>query len=832
MKKDDKPSYRIIGAYDSETTNYNDSGIIKAFPILHQLGILDGTPIEQITPENVEQHTDIELYRHTLDLYERLDSIVDADSDFVPVICCHNLSFDMYGLAQFFERHTVRVLAKSARKPITFTIYKENGQIGLVIWDTLIFTQMSLERMGKDCGYYKGVGEWDYNLIRTTETPLTDEELDYSKRDIYTLIAYMGYWLRMNSDIAPEKLGLNVVTKTGVVRERRKVRFLNLKGKGKRYNIGQFWYYQNKKELPKTDDELFTMQAAMRGGFTFCASKNASVVFNLENTGKHVFAFDATSQHPGQIVSHYLPENFHETSGKVLTLAFELVQIISLQRVLDRWENPFNVAFYGCFEFTNLRPKSGSIFEKYGILPLASARYKPIEFTVENEDNGDKNSQDENRRLAGYVDSVINPVCEFGKLVSADLARLYITELTAWEICQCYDFDTVKGISGYITGQFTKPSDMCIVSVMQFYKAKNEFKHARKCFYDGKQIDNAETLKQLGVSSAVVDSMCDGSISERDIESTYLSLKADLNALFGIEASNEFRRDTILTSNGIEFSGDFGLCNAPANPKAWYQFGTRIVGWSRIAQICVMQLASPYCDTIINGDTDSIKVLADDENLLDIIGALEKLSNAIDKAKEKVCKRVCDSYPKVFDDLHGIGHYVLEFESDSFCASWNKAYCTHDIDEREGKRRYHFTLAGIPTGRRSNDVSSFLGIDGYCDLLDSAGWTFEQVCNLFLGYNVTFANDVIRMNGRKFPVWGDTFYSHVTDYLGNECLVCEPAALALYPMSKTINDTNNQENKQNSIIALQNNPSVNIIDKLVYSKGVLDLNDIWSFDNA
>lgn len=823
--KREKPIYRIIGAYDSETTNITIDGIVKAFPILHQLGLLDGTLIDEIDASNVEYHTDIELYRHTLEFYERLDRILESRADYIPVICCHNLSFDMYGLSQWLNRHDVRVLAKSARKPITFSVKRDDGSIGLVIWDTLIFTQTSLERMGEDCGYPKAIGMWDYDKIRTPETPLTQDEITYAQHDIYALLAYMGWWLRRNPDISPEKLGLNVVTKTGVVRERRKVRFLNLKGKRKKFNIGQFWYYQNRKEMPKTDDELFTMQACMRGGFTFIASKMASVPLEFEN-GMHVYAFDATSQHPAQIVSHKVPENFHETTARVLTSAFELVQLVALDRVLSNWDNPFNVAFYGLFVFRNLRPKANTIFERLGIYPIASARYKSSEFV--DDDNGDRFAHEQNRRAYGYIDSVVNPKCEFGKLVSADEAYLYITELTAWEICQCYDFDSVEGISGYLTGQFTKPSDMCIVSVMQFYKAKNEFKFARECFYNGKTITNSDELKTLGISPAIVDSMCNGSITENDVEATYLSLKADLNALFGIEASNEYRRDTVLTDNGIEFSGGFGLSNAPENPKAWYQFGTRIVGWSRIAQICVIKLVEPYIYAVVNGDTDSVKVIADDDQLFNILDSLKRLSDAIDANKRKVCKRVEESYPNLYDSLDKIGHYVYEFDSDSFCASWNKAYCTHDIDKRDGKRHYHFTLAGIPTGKRTNVSQTFIGIDGYCDRLDALGWSFSDVCNLMLGYNVTFANDVIKLNGRKFPEWGETFYDYVQDENGRKTLVCEPAALALYPMSKTVNDTGNDENAQNSIIAKENNPLVNIEDKLVYSKGVINLSEVWN----
>lgn len=822
----DKPSYRIIGAYDSETTNYSQDGIVCAFPVLHQLGILDGTLIEDVTPANVEDCVHVELYRHTSELYERLDTIVDANSGYVPVICCHNLSFDMYGLSQWLNRHDVRVLAKSARKPITFCIMNESGKPGLIIWDTLIFTQQSLERMGNDCGYSKAVGEWDYDLIRTPETPLTEAELDYSKRDIYTLLAYLSWWLRRNGDISPDKLALNVVTKTGVVRERRKVRFQARKGKGRRRKIGDYWLYQNRKEAPKTDDELYTMQAATRGGFTFCSSANASIPFDLRDTNLRVFAFDATSQHPAQMCSHLVPENFHKTSSRVLTMAFELVQLCSLQRVLDKWEQPFNVAFYGCFRFTNLRPKAGSIFAREGILSLASARYKPIEYV--DEDNGDACAHDLNRADLSYIDMVENAVSEFGKLVSAEVAQLYITELTAWEICQCYDFDSVEGVSGYITGQYVKPPDMAIVSVMQFYKAKNEFKIARERYYANELVTNGNVLRSLGVSPAIVDGLESGNITGNDVEATYLSLKADLNALFGIEASNEYRRDTVLTSNGISFSGGFGIQNAPKNPKAWYQFGQRIVGWSRIAQICVMLLIQEDIATVINGDTDSVKVLGNVGNLDAINAKLGILGNAIDKAKKNVCERVQVSYPEYYDELHGIGHYVHEFTSEAFCASWNKAYCTFDIDKRDGKRHFSFTLAGVPTGRRSNNVSSFIGINGYADRLIALGWTFEQVCNLLLGYNVTLANDVIRMNARRFPAWSEIFFGHVTDYLGNTVLVAEPAALAIYPMAKSINDTSTEENAVNCRIAKRNNPEVNTDDVIVTANGVFNLSEVWN----
>ena len=811
--------YKIIGAYDSETTNIKENGIIRAFPILHQLGITDGTPIENLDASNVEDHVSIELYRHTVDLHERLDSLVNSEFDYVPVICCHNLSFDMYALSGWLSSHDTRVLAKSARKPITFTI-RANGEPKLVIWDTLIFSQQPLSRMGVDCGYEKALGEWDYELIRTPNTPLTDDELEYARKDVYALLAWLGWWLRRNPDISPQKLGLNVVTKTGVVRERRKVRFQNFKGNNLKQNIGRFWLYLNRTEAPKTDDELYTMQAATRGGFTFCASKFASVPFDLTGRKESVYAFDATSMHPAQMVSHRYPVKFAERSPELLEMQFELIGKIGIERVLERWVKPFPVAFYACFEFVNLRSKKGSLFEEYGILPLASARYKSVEQQAQDEENGDMAAHNANRKERGYADMVVNPTCAFGKLVKADYARLYITELTAWEIWQCYEWDSVNAVHGYSTGRFVRPPDMATVSVMQFYKAKNLFKAARAEYFKQGTISNAGALLEVNIPESIVDGMVNGTVSDNDVNSMYQSLKADLNALFGIEASNEYRRDTVLDDTGISFSGEFGICNAPKNPKAWYQFGQRIVGWSRIMQICFMQLVRPHVKAIVNGDTDSVKFIAEDARIKEIMRALDMLSCAIYNAKDDTCKRVKAAYPSLYDKLEYIGHYELEFQSKRFCASWNKAYCVLD------ENGFGFTLAGVPTRKRENAFSCFIGINGYADRLYRMGWSFADVCNLLLGYNVTLAYDVTLMNGRRFPDWGETYFSHVTDYLGEESVVAEPASLALYPMGKTLNDTSSADNLNNMHIALDNNPHVNIEPLIIHAHGITKFSEI------
>lgn len=796
--KGSKP-YRLIGAYDSETTNIHTPTSAKAFPILHQLGLIDA-PIESLNADNVEQHTNIELYRHTYQLAARLDDLAAQRHDYVPVIACHNLAFDMWPLADWLNAHNTRVLAKSRQKPLTFTICDDRGNPQLVIWDSLQFSGKPLAKMGAECGYLKAVGDWNYNLIRTPETPLTADELNYSRRDIYALLAWFGWYLERNPDISPDRLALNVVTKTGVVRERMRIRYDAVKGNGCRYNVGRFWYFHNKKELPTTDDGLFTMHACTRGGLTFCASRFANVPFAFDDS-RVIAGFDAVSMHPAQMSCHRYPVQFRPASEKLLDTDFRIVAKTPLSYVLSNWAKPFPRAFIACFHVTNIRPKPGTVFVRDGVLPLASARFSHSHYEL-NEDNESGQRFTAHIEACGYTDSAERPEYAFGKLIRADSADLWLTELEAWIMCQCYEFDTCSALHGYETGRFARPTDMSLLAVMGFYKAKNIYKRARAEYRAAGTIDarTADDLASAGVAPVIIEGMRAGTLSDSDLDAGYQSVKADLNSLFGTQATNEFRQDTELTRSGIEYAGAIGIECGPKNPKAWYEFGQRIVGWSRVAQVVTMMLAAPYVDGIVNGDTDSVKYLTDRERLPQLEAALSVYADAIDNAKADVMTRVKRAYPSLYDPLDGIGYYECEFTSDRFCAAWNKAYCTYDIDPRDGLRHFDFTLAGIPAGR---------GLNEFADKLADQGRTFGEITDLLLGYDVALAYDMIRLNARSFPEWGAVYHDEVTDYIGNTACVTEPCALALYPMSKLVNSTDVAANRANLAYAQRNRPTVN-----------------------
>lgn len=813
MSKNDK-LFKVVAAYDTETTNLKvgSNGETVAFPITHQVGLINIAQLDQVTVDNVKDVVSVKVFRHTVDAFREFNLIMDMATDYVPVIAVHNLGFDHTNLAPYFNElielgYEVQVCAKTSTKPITYKVM-HGRECVLCFLDTFSLFLASLDTLGKECGIPKLVGSWDYDLVRNTETPLTDAEYAYAVQDIYTLVAYLGHWLRMTPEVKEEDLGLSVMTKTGVVRRKRMVKFAPL-GKGKS-NVGKMWNQHNRSELPKTEDELFTTHAATRGGFTFTAAKHASVVFTGDDT-HHVFAFDAASQHPAQMVSHRYPEKFHQVSASVLQAAFDSVASTNIDQIMSKWHTPFTTAFNGFFVFKNLRLKEGSLYERHGISPLASARLSnsATNPSIDNETGENFKAMIKEK---GYKDYAVNVQVAFGKIMAAEECGLFLTELAAWEVVQAFDYDEVTAVYGYATSRFTRPTDMSLLSVMYFYKAKNIFKIAKNAHDSRKPIPNPEELKMVA-PEYLANAMLVGTAKDGDVSAYYQSLKADLNSLFGIEATNEAKPDTLLTADGITFAPCSGLDDLPINPKCQYQYGQRIVGWSRIAQHVVMQAVANHCEAIICGDTDSVKVYATDEDLIAIKHNLAVFEGCLSESKQHVTLRIRSNFPEYFDELPGIGGYEHEDTFDHFYCAWNKAYVYMHYDKKYGKNVFNFTLAGVTTDRDFVDCDGKVFENSYNNLANYLyhvkGYTFAEVSQTLLGYNLIIDPSITKLNARFLPKWGSIYKGEVTDYTGATSHVAEPYAVALAPMPKMVGATENAMNAINCEYAKRNNPNVN-----------------------
>lgn len=617
------------------------------------------------------------------------------EAEVISVFVCDNLGFSMYGLYDVIRRNECRVLAKGQHSPISITIVDEKGEPLVVFLDLNALYDGSVDEFANTKGIDVGL----------------DYESEFSKSDFPKLENRCKCMFGMLSELEEldfvdsSRIGINIVTRTGLVREWQRTNVKPIKSDTLSKSVGQFASFIARREQPKSDDELFCYNSCTRGGLAFVSEDSAFKPYDLADSDMVVASFDAISQYPSQIVSHMYPVSFHELSESVLFLMFESVMKTDLHDVLERFACPFRCAFDGLFRIEGLRPKKCSAFERQGIYTLQYSRCNEQMF-VDHEGDMEFTTEFTNMlRQIGYKDEATNAVHKLGKLVSADVCELWLTELEAWILCQVYDFDRVTAIHGFGTMKFVRPSDLSVLSVIGLL--------------DRKLATNGTPL--------------------------YESAKKDLNSLYGIEATNEARPICEIGTDGINVGKELGVDNLPRNPKAWYQMGQRVSGWGRAVQAINIMLCDFAGSHIVCGDTDSIKVLVDESRLPDVMDCLKVYGDAYRKAYKFVCKRVIEHYQADVYELEQIGEYRIEYATKLFYAGSMKQYMYLSEDG---------TLVTKLAGMRTR-------IDGfdnaYQDLANELlrRHSFADVCKLLMGFNVRIDERIAKSFSIDFPGFGE-----------------------------------------------------------------------------
>lgn len=191
--------YNLESAFDIETTStiYNE----KKFAFMYEwtFGIADSNGI---------------CYGRTwdefIDLCHRLKEFYDLSETKRFVIYVHNLSFEFQFMRKYFN--WVNVFASDERKPI-----KALTDLGIEFRDSYILSGYSLAKLAENLVSHdikKLMGDLDYKLCRTAETPLTDEELGYCNNDVEIVLDYINEQIAQYGDITKIPL-----TNTGRVRQ-------------------------------------------------------------------------------------------------------------------------------------------------------------------------------------------------------------------------------------------------------------------------------------------------------------------------------------------------------------------------------------------------------------------------------------------------------------------------------------------------------------------------------------------------------------------------------------------------------------------------------------
>lgn len=792
----ERRSFRVAAIFDTETTNIGEGAETRAYPILYIFNDLRDTPLESYTPDA----DDVRFYRHTSEALTYIANLIEYGRahGYVPVIAAYNLMFDMQTLMlELAQTYTLHVNAQTATSVYTLDLCVGDDVV-CRFWDTYYLEMGGLRAMGETCGLPKAVGDWDYSLVRTPETPLTEEELFYARRDVQVIPQYLQWLLRANAWLTADMLGCRVLTKTSLVRQmaRREIggRRVTLQG-GKKITLQRAFEMTCNQEFSRDYKSYALRKACFRGGLTFTSAKTASVVVD------NVASLDVTSMHHAFINGRRLPVKFAPTPPELLQMACESIIATPLDDVLAHYDDPFRTGVHVAVRFVNLRLRKGTCFDAWGVAICPRSKFvRTLRAGADYGDNERAKTQDNSIRAHGYVDSAINPTYAFGKLYRADECVLHVNEIELWNIGQVYDYDAMQVLYGESTTKTIIPPDYVTLQSNMLFARKTDVKNLIKGYTEGTPY-TGEIPESI--PEGIAHDAKEGTLSVKFLQSYYGStVKGQFNGIYGTQAQDVMKADYRVTETG-ELEVDKGTVCTPENfakkrpktPRVLYTYGMRIVAGSRMHLIIAMLLVyARLCDraTVTGGDTDSLKIRCDaDVSDADLLESLQPLHDAVETAINSTMRRVRVTAPDMASTLAHIGKFEVEdcggaTRYTKHMELWNKARVSLDIGGR-----VHVTCAGLPRPDGAYTIEEFLR-----DLMAS-GHGFAEAVEMSLGYDVLVDYDICHTLQRNRPHVWDRYVGNVTDYRGATTHVDVPEAIALYPSGRWLGESDKQANGEN-----------------------------------
>lgn len=800
-KKNKNEEYRIYSSYDTETTNIEIApGEWRAFPIYFMFSDCYDLNIAEYTPGS-ETYCD---YRYCEDALTHIAMLIEIGKERgeVPIIVAYNLLFDLQGLLYrfAFDYSGAKVLARSTTQCYTFDLVDDSGNPLLRFWDTFFLEPNGVKAMGEACGVEKAIGDWDYSLIRGPETPLTDDERFYARRDTQTLLSYLRYILETHNYVKPYELGTKVLSKSSLVRTMANRVFGGVrtgrKGKVDRRGatLNKTFMASVKEQQPQLYEVYAARKAATRGGLTFTAAKFASSVVH------RVCSLDVTSMHHAFICGKRIYKNFKQADPKFFKVVLDGIAEYSIDDIMKNYDDPLGCAFTVCVDFYNIRLKKGSVFGDYGIGTLAKSKFTS-RAEEKSEDYSDiRNAEAEELiKVNGFYDQVFSSdtVFAFSKLIESSHVRVWLNECAFCEVALAYEWDNLEVVWGEYTSHSDLPESMVVLQSMSLYEEKKQLKKLLGVYEEGIADDAREvplTLKNLEKSVKA------GTISVADLEGFYMSTKAKFNGIYGTTLMDEVRPDYMFADAELHLdpstktTPENYIERMPKNPKAHNIYGARIVGWSRVHLCIAMELiyrAYGAYAMITGGDTDSLKVACNMVNYQNLIQALEPLHIAVTKAIAVCTERAKKTAPEYASDMEHVGCFEAEkvdstgnMYFDYHIELWNKARVSYNPGNA------HVTCAGLSRPAGVYHIENFIE-----DIINN-GMSPEKALPLCMGYNVTVSNSIGHMNEHRRPTSRDRYVGNIVDYRGDVISIDCPEAIAIYPADRVLGSTDEPTNME------------------------------------
>lgn len=788
----------LASIYDTETTNVGDGENTRAFPILFIDNDIRDVDIYNYTPDVDDK---IHLYRTESEMQDRIDEYIFWGEclNVIPIICAYNLMFDLQPLMEELNvRYEIRANAQSSTNVYTLDLYSEGNHV-LRFWDTYHLEMRGLAAMGETCGIAKATGDWDYSLTRTPKTPLTDMEVFYATRDVQVIPAYLSYLLHANEWMQQSDFGFRVLTKTSIVRQmaRREIERLTVpKRDGKRLELRHAFMQLCKKELPPNYDMYALRKACFRGGWTFTAARYALTL------QRNVLSADAVSMHHTFINGRMIPQDFKTCYPSDLETHFKRVLNTSLDDVLENYHKPFECAFHARVKITNIRLRSGSCFERWGIGLLASSKFKRfVEAGGEIGFDPANVAQENAVRSGGWVDRFEHATFAFGKLYEADTIWVHVNELELWTMSRVYEWDSITPIFGEATVRFKLPPDFVTLQSNKLFEQKSAAKYIN--FHYEKGVPYTQSTKYM--PDGIANGLKQGTLEPQFFEQWYSStVKGMFNGIYGTMAQDVFK-PTYKCENGTLVVDESTITTRenyddkkPRSTRVLYTYGMRIVGGSRMHMAILMELLYTSLGDrirVLGGDTDSVKVSCD-EDVTDeeIERAMEPIACAANEAISYCMERLRKNFPDIASGLNAIGSFEIENRGRHYplhVELWNKARVSFD------GTRTHITCAGLPRPIGRYTIETFM------DELIGAGHDVGRVLTEVVGFNTFVSNAISHTLEHHKPQPTDLFQDVVTDYREKTDYVDAHQSTALYPAPRWLGET----------LKLTNNLSVKYLER-------------------
>ena len=792
----ERKDFRVAAIFDTETTNIGEGAETRAYPILYIFNDLRSTSLETY----ISDTEDVRFYRHTSEALAYIANLIEHGRahGYIPIIAAYNLMFDMQTLMlELAQTYTVHVNAQTATSVYTLDLCVGEDVV-CRFWDTFYLEMGGLRAMGETCGLPKAVGDWDYTLIRTPETPLTDEELFYARRDVQVIPQYLQWLLHANAWLTEDMLGCRVLTKTSLVRQmaRREIggRRVTLRN-GKKLTLQRAFEMTCNQEFPKNYDSYALRKACFRGGLTFTSARTASVVVD------NVASLDVTSMHHAFINGRRLPVKFAPTPPELLQIACENIIATPIADVLSHYDDPFRTGVHVAVRFTNLRLRKGTCFDIWGIAICPRSKFvRTLRAGTDYSNNERAKTQDNSIRAHGYVDTAVNPTYAFGKLYQADECVLHVNEIELWNIGQVYTFDEMQVLHGESTTKTIIPPDYVTLQSNMLFARKTDVKNLIKNYTEGVPYtgDIPESIPE-----GIAHDAKTGELSMKFLQSYYGStVKGQFNGIYGTQAQDVMKADYCVTKDGELEVDKTTVCTPenfaakrPRTPRVLYTYGMRIVAGSRMHLIIAMMLVYARLGdrvTVTGGDTDSLKIRCDaDVSDADLLDALKPLHNAIENAINRTMRRVRNTAPDMASTLDHIGKFEVEdcggnTRYAEHMELWNKARVSLDTNGRA-----HVTCAGLPRPDGVYTIEDFIA-----DVM-RAGHGFAETVQMSLGYDVLVDYAICHTLQRNRPHVWERYVGTVTDYRGETAHVDVPEAIGLYPTGRWLGESDKQANEEN-----------------------------------